>query len=239
MTNTTHSNDIQVNKDLPTLISFSLCPYVQRSVITFNIKQVPFDRIYIDLSLQPAWFTQLVPTGKVPALLYNDDVLFESAIINEFIDESFGDRLQQLTAWERAKERAWISFVDDLIIDQYKMLSAANKHQFEKEKSAVFSKLKTLADKAGKHYFNNQSFGLMDAAIAPVFTRLMLIPTLFSELKMVFGEQSRLISWLNNLTQQQAVKDSVVEDFYAQFQAYFSNINSYLMKQVDRAPMVI
>jgi glutathione S-transferase len=33
----------------PTLISFNLCPYVQRSVITLIEKGVPYDIEYVDL----------------------------------------------------------------------------------------------------------------------------------------------------------------------------------------------
>lgn len=38
------------------LISFQLCPFVQRSIITLNEKGIPFDIEYIDLSNKPEWF---------------------------------------------------------------------------------------------------------------------------------------------------------------------------------------
>lgn len=232
------SNDIQLNKTLPTLVSFALCPFVQRSVITLNIKETPFDRIYIDLAKPPEWFLALVPTGKVPALLFNDDVLFESAVINEYIDENSEQRLQQKSHWQRAQERAWISFVDELISDQYMMLVSSDEEKFEEERSKVFSKLKRLANKAGSRYFSDDSFGLLDAAIAPVFTRLKLTPEIYQDLKSSVGEDSNLVSWIENLTALKAVKESIVDDFDEQFIAYFEKENSYALKMKNDAMVV-
>ena len=71
----------------PELISFKLCPFVQRSVITLKHKGVPFEVKYIDLENKPDWFLRLSPTGKVPVLKVGDTVLFESAVINEYLND--------------------------------------------------------------------------------------------------------------------------------------------------------
>jgi glutathione S-transferase len=51
-----------------TLISHPLCPFVQRAAIVLLEKQVPFERINVDLSAKPACFLAMSPTGKVPML---------------------------------------------------------------------------------------------------------------------------------------------------------------------------
>jgi len=60
-------------------VSHTLCPYVQRAVITLHEKQIPHEREYVDLAQKPAWFLALSPLGKVPLLLVGDTGLFESA----------------------------------------------------------------------------------------------------------------------------------------------------------------
>ena len=75
------------------LISFALCPYVQRCVMTLREKEVAYDIDYIDLSDRPDWFVELSPLGKVPVLeVTRDDgskvVLFESVVINEYLDDA-------------------------------------------------------------------------------------------------------------------------------------------------------
>ena len=70
------------------LVSFDVCPFVQRSMITLEERGVPYEIEYIELADPPEWFTKLSPLNKVPILITNGEVIFESAVINEFIDET-------------------------------------------------------------------------------------------------------------------------------------------------------
>ncbi len=56
------------------LLSFDVCPYVHRSVITLKEKGVPYDIEYIDLGDPPGWFLAASPLGKVPILFVEDQV---------------------------------------------------------------------------------------------------------------------------------------------------------------------
>ncbi|AVA24833.1 glutathione S-transferase domain-containing protein (plasmid) [Rhizobium sp. NXC24] len=78
-----------------TLISHPLCPFVQRAAIVLLEKNVPFERINVDLSAKPDWFLALSPTGKVPLLKVHqtdeeDAILFESVVICENLEETQG-----------------------------------------------------------------------------------------------------------------------------------------------------
>ena len=68
------------------LISSLTCPWVQRAVITLRAKGVDFDVTYIDLRKKPDWFLKISPHGKVPVLKVDDQVLFESNAIAEYLD---------------------------------------------------------------------------------------------------------------------------------------------------------
>lgn len=79
-----------------TLISFPLCPFVQRAIIAMDEKQAEFEVVYIDLADKPDWFTAISPLGKVPVLKVERDgeepaYIFESAVILEFIEETVPD----------------------------------------------------------------------------------------------------------------------------------------------------
>lgn len=56
-----------------TLISFPLCPFVQRAIIALNEKGAEFDVVYIDLANKPDWFQKVSPFGKVPVLKVERD----------------------------------------------------------------------------------------------------------------------------------------------------------------------
>ena len=64
------------------LISFKLCPFVQRAAIILLFKKIPFRTSYIDLANPPDWFRAISPFGKVPVLRLDETtVLFESSVI--------------------------------------------------------------------------------------------------------------------------------------------------------------
>ena len=93
-----------------TLISHHLCPYVQRAAIALAEKGVPFERINIDLADKPDWFLELSPLGKVPVLKVGDRVIFESAVILEYLEETQPNPLHPADPLARAEHRAWIEF---------------------------------------------------------------------------------------------------------------------------------
>src|ERR1700749_5002066 len=109
------------------VISFDLCPFVHRSTILLHEKGVAFELEYIDLKNKPAWFLALSPRGKVPVLVVDGAPLFESAVINESLDETQGKPLLPAAPFERARQRGWIEVANDLIIGQYKLTVAATK----------------------------------------------------------------------------------------------------------------
>ena len=49
----------------PKLISFKLCPFVQKAVLTLLSKGIDYDIEYIDLENPPQWFKDISPLGKV------------------------------------------------------------------------------------------------------------------------------------------------------------------------------
>ena len=82
-----------MNVPTPRLVSHHLCPYVQHAVIVLTEKSIPFERVYVDLARPPQWFVNVAPLGKVPLLQVGDNILFESAIICEYLDETVGERM--------------------------------------------------------------------------------------------------------------------------------------------------
>ncbi|MGH1557669.1 glutathione S-transferase family protein [Caulobacter segnis] len=102
-----------------------LCPFVQRAAIVLLEKDVPFERINVDLSAKPDWFLALSPTGKVPLLQVRqaggeEAVLFESMVICEYLEETQGGAPMYLQdALARARQRAWIEFATQTLADAW------------------------------------------------------------------------------------------------------------------------
>jgi glutathione S-transferase len=95
------------------IYSAALCPFAHRSRLTLLEKGVPFQLIEIDLQSKPANFREISPYGKVPVLKHGDQRVWESAIINEYLDEAFPEHpLLPKEPIQRAQARIWINFAD-------------------------------------------------------------------------------------------------------------------------------
>ena len=98
-----------------TLISHNLCPYVQRTRIVPDEKSIPHVRRYIDLADKPDWFREISPLGKVPLLQIAGAVIFESAVIFEYLDEVTPGSLHPDDPLQKAHHRAWIEFASTIL----------------------------------------------------------------------------------------------------------------------------
>lgn len=126
------------------LVSFDICPFVQKARIVFDLKGLDVPTSYIDLSEKPRWFLDRVPTGKVPVLLDGDKAIFESKLILEYADEVTTGTLLPADPLARAEERAWMVYVDDLIMMQYRVLSSTEADEVERHLDALFRGLARL-----------------------------------------------------------------------------------------------
>ncbi len=71
------------------IYSATVCPYAHRSRLTLLEKGVDFELIEIDLQNKPEEFLKISRYGKVPAIEHGDAQIYESAIINGYLNEVF------------------------------------------------------------------------------------------------------------------------------------------------------
>lgn len=210
------------------ITSFGLCPFVQRSIITMNYKNLPYEVKYIDLANKPEWFLKKSPMGKVPILEIGDEVLFESAVINEYIDEVSEGSLLDLDPLERAKERAFIELSSNVITSYFnaaiaKDIDGYNNHKAQLERNLSF----LLAEYKGP-FFKGEKFSLVDAAAYPGFQRLLLTKNIFKDLSLSSEERGKFERWVSEVEKLEGVKNSVPKNFEADFSDYLNKRESFI-----------
>lgn len=209
------------------LISFKLCPYVQRTVIALREKAVDFDITYIDLARRPAWFKAISPLGKVPVLRVGETSLFESAVINEYLDEVYAPTLHPSDPLRRAHNRAWIEVASVLTTQQYQLGIAVEKAEFSALWERLDSGLERLDGELGSGpYFNGADFSLVDASLAPVFMRCAIFDRHMHPDH--FAARPRLAAYRDALLARPSVVDSVVPEFTELFIEYFRGKGGYV-----------
>ncbi|MGV3524756.1 MAG: glutathione S-transferase family protein [Candidatus Sericytochromatia bacterium] len=213
----------------PRLISFKLCPFVQRSVITLNAKAVDFKIDYIELDNKPDWFLALSPLGRVPILQVEDTVLFESAVINEYLDEVYSPRFHPEDPLRKAQNRAWIEFGSALLGDQYQLMHSADADDYARRSAVIAAKLAQLeAQLSAGPYFNGADFSLVDAAYAPLLMRFAIaeqhgLPALL---------QGKVRAWSEALLARPDVQKSVVPEFSALYLEMLKKLSPYAAEQL-------
>jgi len=194
------------------LISFKTCPFVQRAVITLKHKNIDFEITYIDLADPPDWFLEISPLGKVPLLKVNDDLLFESAVINEYLDDITDGALQPKEPLARAKNRAWIEFASNMLGNLYMMKMSIDEESYNKYHNQLVDQLNRVEKNLGEGpWFNGKEFSLADTAFAPLFTQNSVANNQLSVIDQT--NMPKLAAWANRLLALPEVKQSTVDEF--------------------------
>ncbi len=213
------------------LVSFKLCPFVQRSVITLLYKDSPFDITYIDLQNPPEWFAEISPLGKVPVLKVEGVVLFESAVINEYIDETIGTPLHPSTPLLRAQNRAWIEYASNMLMTQFQMTNASTEEEYNSKVEEMLAHIQRIEGQLGDGpYFNGEQFSLVDTAVAPIFTRMALMNK-----KLKYFDPAtapKFDQWGKALLSLPAVQKSVVDDFDDLYLAFIQKLGGFVSQKM-------
>jgi glutathione S-transferase len=202
-----------------TLISHKLCPYVQRAAIVMLEKNIPFERIDIDLANKPTWFLKQSPLGKTPVLLVEEQAIFESAVICEYLDEVTLPRMHPENALLRAQHRAWMEFGSTVLNSIGAFYNAPDEVALRAKAKEIHSKFSQLeAVLNDMPYFNGDEFCVVDAVFGPVFRYFDVFDTIadFGFLKGLPQVQA----WRMQLAKRPSVQQAAHPD-YAQLLLQF------------------
>jgi glutathione S-transferase len=197
---------------IPKLVSFDACPFVQRVAITLQYKKIDYDIEYVDLGSPPEWFLAISPLKKVPLLIVDGVVIFESAVINEYIDEAYPPQLHPKDLLLKAINRSWIEFCNNISLYTFQLTLKEKKSDFEATLELLLNDFDLVEDYLkAQPFFNGEQFSLVDSSYAPVFQRLEFLAQIYKHI-IVLKRHPKLAKWKDNLLSLQAVKRSTVAE---------------------------
>jgi glutathione S-transferase len=110
------------------------------------------------------------PYGKVPVLIDGDGVLYESAVINEYLDEKFSQvQLMPADLLQRAKVRIWIDFLNTRVHPAASDI--AHNRAPEKAKERMRQHLQALDNEMANKDYLVGNYSLADISFIPFYTR--------------------------------------------------------------------
>ena len=215
------------------LISTRRCPFVQRSVITLNYKGIEHEMVFVDLDDPPDWFLEISPMGRVPVLRVDGEtVIFESAVINEFLDEITPGQLHPEDPLQRALNKSWIEFGGDCCSLTFQLMVAPDEESFEETATRLTNNLGQVEKALGDGpYFNGDDFALIDAAYAPIFIRLDVFRDLLD--LQIIDQLPRVRAWAERLLAMPAVKSARVPELPELFRQLITSRDAYAQARMN------
>lgn len=155
--------------------SNDVCPFAYRVRLALAEKAIDHELQTIDLLDIPDWYYDISPTGKVPLLKRGDDVVWESTVINEFLEDTYLETpLLPNDPVERAHARIWIEFCNTAFQPNYcGLVFELDESKHEAIRTALQDSLKTmdegLAKTAPGPYWLGEQLSLVDLTYYPFF----------------------------------------------------------------------
>ena len=210
------------------IISFKICPFVQRVTAALNAKNIPYKIEYISLKNKPQWFLGIAPNGQVPVLITESGTaLFESDAIIEYIEDEFGAIDPQITNEQRAKDRAWSYLATKNYLLQCGTMGSKEETVFKQKSAkliAEFAKVEQQLSTDSK-FFKSNNLSNVDIAWLPLLHRAAIVKahTGFDFLCCL----PKMQKWQTSLLDSGAVKHTTSDDFEALFIDFYLT-NTYL-----------
>lgn len=202
-----------------------------------RVKQVDFEVTYVNLREKPDWFLEISPHGKVPVLKVDDEILFESNAIAEFLDEQVAPPLHPTDPFKRARNRAWTDFVPDFSKAINGIGYATTKEAVEEAVASapkVMSRLeRALATERGNDgpYFNGPELCLVDAAYGPIFQRFAKVEAVLQT--GVLNDFPLVQAWSDALLANETVIGAVPDNFPEEFVGNHKRRETYMWSQMQ------
>jgi RNA polymerase-associated protein len=133
-----------------------------------------FQVIDVDMFNMPEDIAVINPYNKVPVLVERELVLYESNIINEYIDERFPHpQLMPPDPVMRARARLFLHRFESELFSQIDALEHGDQKEANKARQSVREYLTQISLVFAKqNYMLGDEFSMLDVAIAPLLWRL-------------------------------------------------------------------
>ncbi|HXG20019.1 MAG TPA: glutathione S-transferase family protein [Methylomirabilota bacterium] len=194
------------------LYDFPQSPYCQKVRLVLAEKDLSFDKVFVDLmknEQKSPDFLRLNPYGKVPVLVDEGEAVYDSTVINEYLEDEYPHPpLMPADSGERARVRMFEDFADNSFTAQGGLLAAelrkppeqSDQDRIQRYRTDLIRVLEFLDRQLeGKEYIAGD-FSLADLAFVP---RLLQLPSLGVEIP---ARLRNVIAWSERLKQRDSVR---------------------------------
>jgi glutathione S-transferase len=196
------------------LYDYPDCPFAQKVRVVLAEKELEYETVFVDLRTgehrQNAEFLKLNPYGKVPILIDDEVVVYDSTIINEYLEDEYPiPALMPEDSAARARVRTLEDYCDNSFLPSAGFVQAELSKPVEEQDAERLGRYRTELQRglkrleaflAGKEYLVGE-FSLADIAFVPA---LLILPRLGVEVDPALRS---VTAWINRLKQRPSVQN--------------------------------
>lgn len=194
------------------LFSYEACPFAQRTRMMMIEKGIDCTLTEVDLYNKPDWWKKLSPHGKVPLIRHNGDIVYESRIINEYLEEVFPEpALLPSDPISRAKARIWIDYCDSYFLPALHKLIAdkGNEEKQIENRKTVTEKFLFIENEGFRKlgdgpYFMGNTLTLIDLQFMPFMERFPCYEEIWGAT--IPEECTRIKTWMETMSNHESHK---------------------------------
>src|ERR687883_607928 len=183
-----------------------------RTRMVLHEKGIDFEVHEVDLSNKSEEFLSVSPYGKVPVLRVDGISLYESNIVNEYLDEVYDSpKLMPENPEERALVRSWMAFADDHFFPSvYRVRMGLQRGYSEDEiqeaKEKLYDVLSRLEHQLQSREYLVGEYTLADIAHAGNFHRLR---QLAKSGEVSLEKYPSIMAWMDRVESRESYEASV------------------------------
>jgi RNA polymerase-associated protein len=165
---------LATRKHVMTLYSGMTDPYSHRTRIVLYEKDVECQVVLVDIRKKPRELSDLNPYDSVPTMVDRDLVLYDSLIINEYLDERLPHPpLMPVDPVSRGKARLMLMRFDRDWYSQTPDIEGADKKVAQRARNVIRDGLTVISPIfKDQPYILGEEFSLVDCSLAPLLWRL-------------------------------------------------------------------
>jgi len=224
----TCTNTLKEAKKMIKLVSYKICPFVQRVTAVLETKNIPYEIEYIDLKNKPQWFLDVSPHGQVPIMITEaGTTLFESDAIVEYVEDEFGAIEENVSNEQRALDRAWSYLGTKNYLAQCGTMNSGDEETFTQRSEKLITTFKKVEEhlSGNTKFFKSDQLSNVDMAWITLLHRVEIVKQ-HRGFDFLCG-LPKMQAWQKALMATKLAEKTVSADFEALFTTFYLT-NTYL-----------
>ncbi|ELT96900.1 hypothetical protein CAPTEDRAFT_157769 [Capitella teleta] len=200
----------QVKPEVMRMYNMRFCPFAQRTRMVLLYKEIPHEVVNVNLRRKPKWLFERNPFGLVPVLEYNNEIVYESSICDDYLDELYVERpLYPKDPHRKAHCRVVMAKYDKMVPSFYKLIKPDENLRLQ-AKETISEEMKSLEIELGDGaFFGGPQPNMIDFHVYPWFERLTALKSIVEFDILQENNLHRLQLWQKRIEKLTCVKETM------------------------------